>query len=770
MKQIVYKSVAAIYVFALLMIIIVVLSGSSVYVYASQVEECVDDAKLEVNITSEDGVGIMNAKSSILMINSSILLTIPEDCAGNDASVSISSSDGMVNISEKMGEAGYFLDKEILEEDKEYDIKVEANEEGKRASSNIIKVMLDTVYPSIEAGYDDSNWYSQIQNVSFKITDDKALARVVVMEGNECKYEWHADDEDRTELTFSVEASKESTESSGQKVVVSAMDKSGNMSSAEYVYYLDASAPSIAVMGPAYDETLCGPTSVKVTTSDNNPQAAVVGYELIRTYDGVKEVSNKEIPIGDTDGTLEVELSDDGDYEYTVYAYDCAGNHSESIKGKCRVDTSDTDIVFSGVENSGVYGTDVTLKIEVNENFYDDVSVSVRGIRHVPNEDIPIPLEDFVCASTKSSMMIMIDKNGKYEFIVDVAEKTGKNTHKEIEFTVDKDKPQLFFEGLPEGNITNGIVNCTAVGNCFFFDKCNIVNKIYKKNMFNSYELVATDTEKMHSAGDTCSSEVKDEGAYRIVSEMQKDGKVIAKCEEDLIIDRKAPVVRYTAALNHKYFKGLHIPADLNQKVIDDGNVSFRKFLNSEEFEEDIDLNKDGKYVLFVQACDEAGNYTDSSCEFIIDNTCPVVVLKGISPDKTVSPGDVIEIATKDDEDYLKSVILDGNEMGLSADNKTCRIEADDLNTHLLEITAEDQAGNVACKQLRYSGRRLIDLSKKDIKSEGEITYSGLTLPFSKGQNSLFNIIGIFAIFIGTTGLSYRLKSPKNGHLSNTSD
>lgn len=734
-------------------------------VYASQ-KDSADNIAPKVDIISDNGAAILNKDSNMLFVNSQITLKPSEESTSQEYTVSVKPADNKGDIiSGKADGKGYVLDPNLLDEDREYEIGIEPVSDPDKDifASRVVRVMVDTQAPTINAGYDVSNWHKEGQSVQVSVTDNLSLARVNVMEGGNCIYEWHAKDEAKTELSFSVNAETESEGSNGSRVIVWAIDKAGNENMAEYVYYMDKSSPCVEVTAPSSGAVCTTGESILIDAGDNNPAAATIGYELIRICDGIKEVTDKEIPIGDLTDRIKIDLSEEGEYEYKVYSFDCAGNCGNEVRGNFRVDLAAPVIDFQGVENGGYYENDVTLAIGIEEKFYEDTDVVIKGVRHTPDKDIDIPIDKFRSFSGSSSLRILIDKSGEYDFYVLATDKAGRRSEKSVSFEINKDKPELELTGLPENGATNKDVTITSWGKSFFYDKCAVTNKIYRKNVFGKYELTGTDAVRMKDVQDSCVSKIEGVGDYRIVSELTKDGKVMTSCQKDLTIDKTAPKIGYTSLLDRKYFKRIHIPSNLDNMVSDNGAVNFRKFLNSEEFEKDMDIEKEGKYVLYIEAHDEAGNYADASCEFIVDNTCPVVVIKGISPEKKVRKGDIIEISIENEEDFLERVTLDGNEVELSSDNMTCSITADDIASHLLGITATDKAGNEVYRQIRYSGEYTIDLSQKDEEGKETLSYSGFIASDSEDRNHMINLIGFFAVIAGCFGLSYRAKCPKNG-------
>lgn len=143
---------------------------------------------------------------------------------------------------------------------------------------------------------------------------------------------------------------------------------------------------------------------------------------------------------------------------------------------------------------------------------------------------------------------------------------------------------------------------------------------------------------------------------------------------------------------------------DINMEVFDSTLKSFSVTLpngtsieNKKSFTVDIGDLSDGDYELLIRAEDSAGNVSEKTVPFKVDNTEPVININ--SPRDGETLGGVVDVRYDVQDENLKSVTL--NMGGRSLEIGTTGSYSLDTSTlfddeYVLELVAEDKAGNTS--------------------------------------------------------------------------
>ena len=106
-------------------------------------------------------------------------------------------------------------------------------------------------------------------------------------------------------------------------------------------------------------------------------------------------------------------------------------------------------------------------------------------------------------------------------------------------------------------------------------------------------------------------------------------------------------------------------------------------------------VDTDGDYVLMIAAIDSCGEQTIDERQFIIDTATPEITITGLNDDQIYAIGTPAEWSATDDHLDSVTALLDGTPVDPS-------FTVDTVGAHLLEITAEDCAGNTTDRDLAF--------------------------------------------------------------------
>lgn len=640
------------------------------------------------------------------------------------------------------------------------------------AVSNYLYIVCDIDKPEIDVlGAKDTKWVNQETEVNIKCRDKGGISRICAYDSDtddsECIYEWKWDGNESYEENFTVCCDKEASGANGRCVKITVYDMAGNESIYEWSYYLDKSAPTITLPEVCENGTYESDVNLHFAAGDNIPEAALMCLIIIRDYMGEIVTDSKEIPLCDEIDGMDVTLSDDGDYSISYFAKDLAGNESEHFEASFRIDSTQPEIKLLGVENGGVYYEDKVLQILLDDNYYDDANISVTGTRNFQGKSINIPLDNLFSGMNKLSD-IVIDKSGDYNFCVSISDNANHTSVANIAFSVIKDKSEVVIRGVENGDIISGNADIKMEFNSLYYDKCKVKVDIYKNNEHTQERVLEDSFEYLpkQSLENIDYSWGKD-GSYVVLAQIlpinstdsiyfatsQAEKRTIdSKCFK---IDNCAPSIGFLDELDMKYFKKVDIPNNLESYVSDDTKVSIKTYLNSEEFKNGMCVDKEGRYVLYVEAVDEAGNEAVKSCEFIIDNTPPTIVISGMDESNRIKNDQMVSVFLNDEQDYLSKVTVSGKDVPLLDDGKMAKFYIPSSDVMDLKISACDNAGNITNKVIKLNSDDRFKDNDEIIKESKTIALKG-SVSDEQSEGNVPNILGTFFVLSGTLSLILR--------------
>ncbi|HOO27946.1 MAG TPA: hypothetical protein PLU43_05735, partial [Lachnospiraceae bacterium] len=564
-------------------------------------------------------------------------------------------------------------------------------------------VCFDLEAPALELKSDSDfeKWTSEDIDCILESRDDKSGIHTIEIKTDEeflfeKAFEQEEGREDRTEFLLDREA--ECVE--GRELTIIVSDFAGNTETILERYYIDKIKPTLLLSGISDGAIFQDPAVLDISVQDNLTENALLFYKAVKTVGG-KEQILEEIP-GSADGSVINRIyEEDGMYELTYYAEDKAGNCSGLGTLRFRMDRTSPGIFVSGVLNGTDYQTACSVNITVSESFFEDCHVEIKARRLTPGKEEAVSLPAWKTYGEDSENSCFFGEDGDYEILIEAVDAAGNRAEKEVWFRIDQTAPLLEIEGLAEDTVTNIPPTITFHMEELFYDTAAIQCLLLRKAEDGSYMPVMTPIWEPGSGNEDFLMEVKEEGCYELTAVATDRSNHRTEKKLRFTLDYTPPVIGYLDTLHRKYFKSFRMPAHFASDITDLTQVNYAVYLNTRNLLPDEEITEDGKYILRVEAADEAGNRSEKTVEFIVDQTMPHVVVKGTRKDGTVGRNEKLTLSLYEEEDTFVSVFVNGIRQKLDGEKKEAVIRLLEYGDYELEVKAVDPAQNELTKIIK---------------------------------------------------------------------
>ncbi len=655
----------------------------------------------DISVVREDGVSVLIKEGELYYTNAPIRFichTEPEEEAVCE--YALSGDDGK-NYSDwvQMEADGYLLVPDLENEAKGiWQIKFRKTEAEKKEEmeSRSYRIGFDLCPPDCSLLSEQTFTAWSAKDILCDLTgkEDKSGIRSILVETDgELLYErTYSQSEEVQEFETELVLDKEARSLDGLRLEVTVTDHAGNMQTITETYYIDKTRPVVQLSGIPTGTIQKEPVTVGVEAQDNHPTGIKLIYQVILTMaDGQSFVEEQTAEGGER---LEQCYQEDGNYEIFCYAVDPAGNRSGEAKITFRIDSTPPLIQIGGVSDGMDYQEERSVSIAVEEAFFSDCHVEIFAKRCSPGYEEEIFLPTWKMQEKDSKNSYYFEEDGDYVISVRAVDAAGSQTDKKVCFRVDSHAPTLFIQGLSEKAVTNQPPKLLFYVEELFYDTAQIQCQLIKKGKNGVYVPVKMPEWTLEAKKEEFPLEIKEEGSYvlrTIVTDRTGN-----RTEElfSLTLDYTSPVIGFLDSMHQKYVTSFQLPADFSAWISDLTRVSYKAYLNTRNFLPQEEVTQDGKYILRIEAVDEAGNMAEKTITFIVDRTAPCVVVNGMQRDGTVGKNERLTLCLYEEEDRFLSVLLDGVEQTLAEEGKQAVLSMKEYGDHKITVKAIDPAQN----------------------------------------------------------------------------
>jgi len=738
-------------------------------IYADEIPEG-ESKQLEVNITTERGQGILMKEGSAFICANPLIFTLPADC---QCFYSLSIDGGRTfggYVKMESSSITLYPDRNLsLTNDFAIRFKGEKHHVQKNAEGEEENVIVESVSQDYKISFDDIIPDIKVNNperlevflkerdiLNLTLTDDRGLANIYV-EADGKVVESLSFDKDimQTDYNLDIPMDLPCKDSNGRVITVHAVDFANNEKITSYTYFLDTMSPDLMIGGIENGSVLNSDATISGVIYDDCPEYGFFTYELVRKIDDESIMETITQKISDINGQISIPVREDGRYSFKAYAYDLAGNSSNDISFDFCIDRMSPVISITGTTPEVDSKQDVSLAIDIGDSIYENCRVNLSIIRKKNNESYTVVNSDFSLESPKETRIVTLKNDGDYYVKVTARDGAGNEADKSMEFRIDQNAPYIKMSGLNEGQITSSRPSIRVGVKEAFYDGAILETIIYKQNENGQMEPVSDDKRVLEDYTDYKDILNEEEGIYELVCRA-KDRSGNASSESlRFTVDYTPPVIGKLTDYDGKYFNVFSLPENLSRMVKDASKVKVTAYVNDKETEEGSVILEEGKYVLWVEAVDEADNASCESATFMIDRTKPQIVVTGISETGNIKQGRKISVGLFDQMDILDEVVLNGRKLLIDNETNMAYADIDDCGEIDIQVKAHDLAGNET-DRLIHTSCYMQNFSITDyVKSEKIIKKNiSKTDDFDIDINRV--IIGVFTMLAGTYGLVFR--------------
>ncbi|MCZ0703150.1 hypothetical protein J2T56_001412 [Natronobacillus azotifigens] len=537
---------------------------------------------------------------------------------------------------------------------------------------------IDKTPPVLTAsGVEDGSYYSSPRRVTFGVDevnfDTNHVGFHVTKNGSEYTATVEGDTngswrnrsrQSRLNYTFDTDGT--------YTIKMDAKDKANNQAiPVNKTFTIDQTAPSIAITGVEEDSYNNTNVNVNVTIEDVNFDKNTISVTKDgQPYNvGTFQVENRQYQ--NSIARLNYLFSEEGNYTITVQSIDLSGNRAEEnisfvIDKTPPVITPKMD--QQTVIEDGVYINKIFTPI-FELDLPEDDTIDYVSLNGGPNIAGRIP------AATSE---------GVYNYEVIASDRAGNTTTLNIGFTIDTTRPELTISGVVDGFFNNRISPIVTYDDIHLDEENSFVT--------------------LNNQPFTNGTTISEEGHYQLKAHIRDLANNVSERTIIFTVDKTAPRIQFVEAINDQYFNHALIP----EFIIEDmtGYEIIELTLNGEPYNIGDEISEDGKYVLYFEAIDQAGNLKQLTIEFIIDTKPPHIIFDGIEDNQRFTESVNLSISLEDYQDMIKFVSVNGEdfvgEIMETEFGQEVMIEFTDISPYEVEVLAADMAGNETVQTLNF--------------------------------------------------------------------
>lgn len=467
--------------------------------------------------------------------------------------------------------------------------------------------------------------------------------------------------------------------------------------------------------------------NVSLYVKDKVEHSRTYNLNEIKTTEGLSKYISRYIVVEDSNPVVNIDeerLPDTGGKWY---------NHSIALG----ISVAETGVV-SGIQNIKIYINDL-LHSDIT---YDEPGKSEYKTRHVIDENM---------------VNRFVNEDGSYIIKAVATDNAGNEYFKEKTIYIDMTAPVISnLTGITEGSFNTGMVTVVAtIDEKHFIENGNETTAEVTRTLDGETEKYTIKADVATSENNRYNFTFNKDGTYTIIlNSKDAAGNKAASKTISFTIDNTSPICEITGVVENAYYKDT---AYMTLSVLESNyatnkvDITITRELNGIEHEVSSNIfnstdknttmqqsfSEEGTYTVKVDAKDEAGNTAVTrTVIFTVDTSDPVIEIKGVS-NESAYKGDIIpEIAINDNyyksysikltktgvyfndsrtdinnlkdvdvtEDFIGGLAAAPN--GIYASLDTFEKIQDNDGIYILTVMAEDLAGRIATKTVRFSVNR----------------------------------------------------------------
>gem|GEM_PF-3278721 len=481
-------------------------------------------------------------------------------------------------------------------------------------------VHFDFEKPQLEFNASESigEWQNSDIACQLHIKEEECLKSITCYVGNELLYEKSysiSDNAKAEDIDFIL---SEETPADGTPIKIYVYDQADNESTFEEIYYIDKKAPRISTVGIENGAKYKAGQQIQVLVEEEIYQYAEMSVEIVKSYEEKLQQEKSTVLLTEFNTVFKKDFNDEGDYEVVVFAYDKAGNVSETIKLHYRIDLTAPVILLSGISNGSYFCIAQDLHINVKEAFYKDEKVFISATKEIAGDKQKFAIKSWENSATEAESIETFDEDGIYMISVQAEDASGNKAEaREICFAIDRVAPVIDISGIADGDAVKTAPILTFSVRELFYDTNHVEVVIKTKNANEEveYNIIPYSCNAVDSHADYA---IKEEGDYEIYIKSSDRAGNISMGKKQFIFDKTPPMIDCLNKIDQQYLDFFQLTDEFEKLISDKSLFSYRVYINGELYKENRKITKEGKYIIEVIATDEAGNISSESAEFMI--------------------------------------------------------------------------------------------------------------------------------------------------------
>lgn len=381
-------------------------------------------------------------------------------------------------------------------------------------------------------------------------------------------------------------------------------------------------------------------------------------------------------------------------------------------------------VTFSGVADDSKNSTDQTLTIGINENIWNEMTVTAVASRTMNGTKHDIDLGTISAQSSSYSLEKSFAEEGIYDIQITAKDAAGNTDQKSIHFLIDKTAPIVDFKNKDSSwtnrdisvpiQVTEGL---SGLQDIVITQNGNTVTPTVVNETKSERNYIFTLTDNSPEAG------------TKIVVTATNEAGVTSTTEYTYRLDKQAPTLNLSGVINGNIYNinqsvtvraEDNIWADMKPVVITatrllDGVTTEQDLgsfaMNSASTSSSRTFTEDGVYQVTATATDAAGNQTVQTIGFTLDKTAPVLTISG-TPDGSYNGNPVTlnfaavesfyetdNVTISVERRYEGSTYSSRVNFANTAKNSSVSNTFATDGEYTVVMTATDRAGNTAMEQ-----------------------------------------------------------------------